>query len=64
MERLPSLVLMLGNSFMKRLAQQQATWTKGPSLPSHIPDATARHYVSQYVECLSLSIAHATYQPE
>lgn len=28
---------------MKRFAQQQATWTKGPSLPSHIPDATARH---------------------
>lgn len=39
---IPSLLLMLGNSFVKRLAQQQATWTKGPSLPSHSPDATAR----------------------
>jgi hypothetical protein len=30
---------------MKKLAQQQATWIKGPSLPSHNPDATARHYI-------------------
>jgi hypothetical protein len=39
---IPSLLLMLGNSFVKILAQQHATWTNGPSLPSHMPDATAR----------------------
>lgn len=31
---------------MKRFAQQQATCTRGPSFPSHMPDATARHYGS------------------
>lgn len=41
----PSLPLMLPKSLMKRLAQQQATWTKGPSLPSHMPDPTARIFV-------------------
>jgi hypothetical protein len=40
----PSLLLMLPNAFVKRLAQQHATCTSGPSLPSHIPDATARHW--------------------
>lgn len=29
---------------MKRFAQQHATCTSGPSLPSHMPDATAKHY--------------------
>ncbi|KAI5308392.1 hypothetical protein KEM55_005841 [Ascosphaera atra] len=29
--------------FMKRFAQQQATCINGPSLPSHKPEATARH---------------------
>lgn len=28
---------------MKRFAKQQATWTKGPSLPTHSPEATERH---------------------
>lgn len=37
-----SLSLMLLNSLMNRLAQQHATWTRGPSLPSHMPDETAR----------------------
>jgi len=40
---LPSLPLMFPNSFIKRFAQQHATCTSGPSFPSHIPDATARH---------------------
>lgn len=40
---IPSFPLMLPNNFMKRFAQQHATCTRGPSLPSHIPDATARH---------------------
>lgn len=39
----PSLSFILPNSFMKRFAQQHATCTRGPSFPSHIPDATARH---------------------
>jgi hypothetical protein len=39
----PSLSFILPNSFMKRFAQQHATCTSGPSFPSHIPDATARH---------------------
>lgn len=48
-EILPSFPFILPKSFIKRLAQQQATCTKGPSLPSHIPDATARHYLDQRV---------------
>lgn len=43
MEDAPSFSSMMGNNLMKRFAQQQATWTKGPSFPSHMPDATARH---------------------
>jgi hypothetical protein len=35
---------MLGNGLVKTFAQQQATWTRGPSLPNHIPEATARTY--------------------
>jgi len=35
---------------MKRLAQQQATWTRGPSLPSHMPDPTARHYIQPMLD--------------
>lgn len=35
---------MLTNNFMKTFAQQHATCTSGPSLPSHIPDATDKHY--------------------
>lgn len=45
----PSLPLMLTNNFMKTFAQQHATCTSGPSLPSHIPDATDRHYLNQYL---------------
>ena len=44
---IPSFPFILPKSFMKRFAQQQATWTRGPSLPSHIPDATARHCIIQ-----------------
>ncbi len=39
----PSLLVKVPNIFISKLAQQQATWTKGPSLPSHRPDATAKH---------------------
>jgi hypothetical protein len=28
---------------MNMFAQQHATWIKGPSFPSHNPEATARH---------------------
>lgn len=40
---LPSFSLMTGKSLMKRFAQQHATCTRGPSFPSHMPDATDRH---------------------
>lgn len=40
---LPSLLLMLGKHLINKFAQQQATCTNGPSLPNHIPEATARH---------------------
>ena len=33
---------------MKRLAEQQATCTRGPSFPNQSPDATARHYGNQH----------------
>jgi hypothetical protein len=39
----PSLRLRELNGFIIKFAEQQATWTSGPSLPSHIPDATERH---------------------
>lgn len=40
-----SLVERWVKGFMKILAQQQATWTRGPSFPSQRPEATARHWV-------------------
>jgi hypothetical protein len=40
----PSFVLRIGKALIKRFAQQHATCTSGPSLPSHKPDATATHY--------------------
>jgi hypothetical protein len=44
---LPSFPFIFTNIFKIRFAQQHATCTSGPSLPSHIPDATARHCDSQ-----------------
>lgn len=41
----PSFLLRLSKGFIIRFAQQQATWTRGPSFPSHKPDATERHCV-------------------
>ena len=40
---LASFVRKVGKNFMKMFAQQHATWIRGPSLPSHNPEATARH---------------------
>lgn len=42
-----SLLLKVPKAFKNTLAQQHATCTKGPSLPNHSPDATARHYSNQ-----------------
>jgi hypothetical protein len=39
----PSFVRNVSKNFMNMFAQQHATWINGPSLPSHNPDATARH---------------------
>lgn len=39
-----SFSFMLGKSWMSKFEQQQATWTRGPSLPSHMPEATDKHY--------------------
>lgn len=39
----PSFRFKLSRGFIIMFAQQQATWTSGPSLPNHIPEATARH---------------------
>lgn len=41
---LASLLLRFSNGRMIMLAQQHATWTSGPSLPSQRPDATERHF--------------------
>jgi hypothetical protein len=43
--RLPSFVFSMGKAFKNKLAQQQATCTRGPSLPNHKPEATARHCI-------------------
>lgn len=40
---IPSFSFMAGESLMNRFEQQHATCTKGPSLPSHMPEATAKH---------------------
>lgn len=58
---LPSFPLIFPNNFMKRFAQQQATWTSGPSFPSHIPDATAKH-CSALEQTSSFNICFLTYQ--
>lgn len=40
---IPSFSFIAGESLINRFEQQQATWTKGPSLPNHMPEATAKH---------------------
>lgn len=40
----PSLLFKLPKGRKIRLAQQHATCTSGPSLPSHKLDATERHF--------------------
>lgn len=40
-----SFSFRLGKSLMNKFEQQQATWTKGPSFPSHMPEATDKHWV-------------------
>ena len=44
--RLPSFLLYLENREQKRLPQQQATWTRGPSFPRLSPEDTARTRVT------------------
>ena len=40
----PSFVFSALNGFIMMLAQQQATWTSGPSLPNHNPEDSAKLY--------------------
>lgn len=48
---IPSLLFNASKGFIMILAQQHATCTKGPSLPSHIPDPTAKHLNCKQNRC-------------
>lgn len=48
---------------MNKFATQHATCTSGPSLPSHIPEPTERHY-GNVSSNLTSTIPNPTYQPQ
>lgn len=51
---MPSFLLYLEKRLQKRFPQQQATWTRGPSLPRLRPEDTARTRVTVFISRVHL----------